>query len=173
MGKVDHHQIPKPTSHIVIGIFWTSMVFDWTSLVTLNSYLNLFKEQYGKLRKWRGIIISRFVYYNYFSISNNLLHQRAIFNLCMPYTSRDEITTAVEACVTDFTANGYNERYAITYSLVSGSSCFIPFASRITEKDIEDHLMTSQAGSPPLDILVRTSGVNRLSDFLLWQVRSI
>ena len=28
--------------------------------------------------------------------------------------------------------------------------------------------MTSK--SPPLDILVRTSGVKRLSDFLLWQV---
>ena len=89
----------------------------------------------------------------------------------MPYTSRDEITTAVEACVTDFTANGCNERYAVTSSILSGSSYFIPFPSPITEKDIDDHLMISQAGSPPLDILVRTSGVNRLSDFLLWQVK--
>lgn len=31
--------------------------------------------------------------------------------------------------------------------------------------------MTSLSGSPPLDILVRTSGVKRLSDYLLWQVR--
>jgi len=31
--------------------------------------------------------------------------------------------------------------------------------------------MTNLAGSPPLDILVRTSGVKRLSDFLMWQVR--
>ena len=30
--------------------------------------------------------------------------------------------------------------------------------------------MTSLVGSPPLDILVRTSGVKRLSDFFLWQV---
>jgi len=77
-------------------------------------------------------------------------NNRSIFNLCMPYTSGDEITTAVEACVRDFTENGCNER-------------------PITEKDIDDHLMTTRAGSPPLDILVRTSGVNRLSDFLLWQ----
>jgi hypothetical protein len=32
-------------------------------------------------------------------------------------------------------------------------------------------MMTNLAGSPPLDILVRSSGVKRLSDFLMWQVR--
>ena len=42
----------------------------------------------------------------------------------------------------------------------------------ITEKDIEDRLLTANIKSPPLDILIRTSGVKRLSDFLLWQVRS-
>ena len=29
--------------------------------------------------------------------------------------------------------------------------------------------MTSLSGSPPLDVLVRTSGVQRLSDYMLWQ----
>jgi undecaprenyl diphosphate synthase len=43
--------------------------------------------------------------------------------------------------------------------------------SVISEKDIEENLMTSLGNSPPLDILIRTSGVKRLSDFLLWQVR--
>jgi hypothetical protein len=33
--------------------------------------------------------------------------------------------------------------------------------------------MISKVGSPPLDILVRTSGVKRLSDFMLWQARSL
>lgn len=41
---------------------------------------------------------------------------------------------------------------------------------RIAEEDIEKYMMTSLAGSPPLDILVRSSGVKRLSDFLMWQV---
>ena len=43
----------------------------------------------------------------------------------------------------------------------------------ITEDDIEAHMMTTTGGSPPLDILVRTSGVQRFSDFLLWQVRTV
>lgn len=40
-----------------------------------------------------------------------------------------------------------------------------------TKEEIEKHLMTTARGSPPLDILIRTSGVKRLSDFFLWQVR--
>lgn len=35
--------------------------------------------------------------------------------------------------------------------------------------DLEARLRT--VGSPPLDILIRTSGVKRLSDYMLWQVR--
>ena len=43
---------------------------------------------------------------------------------------------------------------------------------RITEEDIERFMMTNLGGSPPLDILIRSSGVKRLSDFLVWQVRT-
>ncbi|GLB41178.1 putative adds multiple copies of isopentenyl pyrophosphate (IPP) to farnesyl pyrophosphate (FPP) to produce dehydrodolichyl diphosphate (Dedol-PP), a precursor of dolichol which is utilized as a sugar carrier in protein glycosylation in the endoplasmic reticulum (ER) [Lyophyllum shimeji] len=75
----------------------------------------------------------------------------AIFNLCMPYTSRDEMTTAVQTCVQN--------------AMASDS----PETPIITEHDIDRALLTSKGGSPPLDILVRTSGVKRLSDFLLWQ----
>lgn len=32
---------------------------------------------------------------------------------------------------------------------------------------LESHLFT--ANNPPLDLLIRTSGVKRLSDFMLWQ----
>lgn len=38
----------------------------------------------------------------------------------------------------------------------------------VTEEDIERHLYT--AGQPPLDFCVRTSGENRLSNFMLWQL---
>ncbi|KAF9524474.1 undecaprenyl pyrophosphate synthetase [Crepidotus variabilis] len=76
-------------------------------------------------------------------------NDRAILNLCMPYTSRDEIVTAVESCV----RNAED----------------MPDEIRISEDDIDAQLMTTLGGSPPLDVLVRTSGVKRLSDFLLWQ----
>jgi len=78
-------------------------------------------------------------------------NDHAILNICMPYTSTDEITTAVQSAVQD--------------ALASGAESY----GEITEKHIEAHLMTSKVGSPPLDILIRTSGVKRLSDYLLWQ----
>lgn len=37
----------------------------------------------------------------------------------------------------------------------------------ITTETLNDHMLT--AGNPPLDLLIRTSGVQRLSDFMLWQ----
>ena len=47
------------------------------------------------------------------------------------------------------------------------------FLRGITEDDVDAHMMTSVVNSPPLDILIRTSGVKRLSDFLTWQVSDV
>ncbi|OBZ69141.1 Dehydrodolichyl diphosphate syntase complex subunit SPAC4D7.04c [Grifola frondosa] len=68
------------------------------------------------------------------------LNDKAILNICMPYSSRDDITTAVQSIVKD--ASGPESEYR-----------------EITEDDIDAHLMTSVVGSPPVDILIRTSGV--------------
>jgi ditrans,polycis-polyprenyl diphosphate synthase len=43
----------------------------------------------------------------------------------------------------------------------------LPSPELITSEVLTDHMYT--AGSPPVDLLVRTSGVSRLSDFMLWQ----
>lgn len=40
-------------------------------------------------------------------------------------------------------------------------------AETITVETLNDQMLT--AGAPPLDLLIRTSGVERLSDFMLWQ----
>ncbi|KAK7024003.1 alkyl transferase [Favolaschia claudopus] len=78
-------------------------------------------------------------------------NNRAILNICMSYSAQDEITSAVDS--------------AIRLSLEKSD----PNRCEITEDDIDAQLYTSLVGSPPLDILIRTSGVKRLSDYLLWQ----
>lgn len=76
-----------------------------------------------------------------------------VFNICVAYTSQDEITRAIRKSVTDY----YEAR--ITGALCS-DQC-------ITSQMLTDRMDT--AGDLPVDLLVRTSGVYRLSDFLLWQ----
>lgn len=83
--------------------------------------------------------------------------------------------------ITEMTRN--NSKMILTIALNYGSQDEIKQAVReiarkaaagqldpdgITESVIEDHLMT--AGLPPLDLLIRTSGEERISNFLLWQL---
>lgn len=140
----------------------------------------------------------------------------AVLNICFPYTSREEITTAIRTTVEDFSrplpANsrpfsqtritqkirsrnltasrssspqrGSSPTPSSTSDIddsVSSSATLYPESppdvgregpgypdsETITSKTIEDHLYT--AGDPPLDLLIRTSGVKRFSDFMLWQ----
>ncbi|KAI9492539.1 di-trans,poly-cis-decaprenylcistransferase [Zychaea mexicana] len=80
---------------------------------------------------------------------NRTMHNAERYlNICCAYTSRDEMATAIKENV----------------HLVEEGEMNI---DDITERSIQNHLFTSR--SPPLDILVRTSGEIRLSDFLLWQ----
>ncbi|KAL8863256.1 MAG: hypothetical protein Q9178_000631 [Gyalolechia marmorata] len=152
----------------------------------------------------------------------------AILNVCFPYTSHDEITTAIRSTVADYSkplpvqqrtfseshikhtlrsrhlsvaAEKIRERSRSPssrgasdvedstsssatlhpdsppeYPLPSGKDVDLsdvvnpnlyPDPESITSKVLNDHMYT--AGLPPLELLIRTSGVERLSDFMLWQ----
>lgn len=73
---------------------------------------------------------------------------RAILNVCFSYTSRDEICTAMK-------------------EIADGVERGILKPSDVSEELLEKCLYTNKSQDP--DILIRTSGEVRLSDFLLWQ----
>ncbi|KAH7904797.1 Decaprenyl diphosphate synthase-like protein [Hygrophoropsis aurantiaca] len=107
-------------------------------------------------------------------------NERAVFNLCMPYTSQDEITSAVQAAVREG-VRAHEERLTTTTpsppspstsSTTSSPNTPTPTPTPTADVDINAHLSTTLAGSPPLDILIRTSGVKRLSGFMQWQASS-
>lgn len=84
------------------------------------------------------------------SIEHKTAHNATkVLNVCFPYTSRDDITHSMKSCI----AKTMN--------------------SDITKADIDLNMLVSSMyygpDTPPLDILVRTSGQTRLSDFMLWQ----
>ncbi|EFE41288.1 hypothetical protein TRV_03995 [Trichophyton verrucosum HKI 0517] len=77
-------------------------------------------------------------------------YDEGTFNVCFSYTSRDEMARAIE-----MTVRNYNE------SPKNGGK------GKITAETIDNNM--DICNDPPLDVLIRTSGVCRLSDFLLWQ----
>jgi undecaprenyl diphosphate synthase len=72
-----------------------------------------------------------------------------LFNIALNYGGRTEITDAVRRLVTDVLANGRDP-------------------ARVSEELIASYLYT--AGQPDPDLLIRTSGEMRISNFLLWQI---
>jgi len=74
---------------------------------------------------------------------------KLFLNVCLSYTSHDEMCHALKTLIADVQNNRLDE-------------------SEINEEEFEKRLMIK---SKP-DLLVRTSGEQRLSDFLLWQASS-
>lgn len=81
-------------------------------------------------------------------------NSRAVLNVCFPYTSRDEMTNAIK-------------RTAASLSASTASTASTSIVDIVDEALLDLLMYTSD--SPPLDLLIRTSGTYRLSDFLLWQ----
>ncbi|PZD78737.1 isoprenyl transferase [Mesonia sp. K7] len=69
--------------------------------------------------------------------------------VALSYGSREEIVSAVRKIVEKTTSGELN-------------------GSKITEQTIDEHLYTSDI--PDVDLLIRTSGEERISNFLLWQI---
>ena len=73
-------------------------------------------------------------------------------NICVGYGGRQELTDAMRSLLLDEAANGRSLK---------------DVASTLEVDDIAEHLYTK--GQPDPDLVIRTSGEQRLSGFLLWQ----
>lgn len=82
------------------------------------------------------------------SMEKTSRNKTLILNLALSYGSRDEIVHAVRG---------------IAAKCMSGDLA----VSAISQDILEDHLYTAGLGDP--DLLIRTGGEKRLSNFLLWQ----
>lgn len=78
-------------------------------------------------------------------------NNKSILNVAFAYTSRDEIANSIKSIM-----QGYEDNELLPEDL--------------TDTLIDKCLYTSECSD--VDLLVRTSGENRFSDFLLWQVPS-
>lgn len=79
-------------------------------------------------------------------------HQGTVLTIALAYGGREEIVDAVKGLLTEAADNG-------------GSLASV--AQGLTAEQLSAHLYT--AGQPDPDFIIRTSGEQRLSGFLLWQ----
>lgn len=86
-------------------------------------------------------------------------NKRAVLNICFPYTGREEMLHSMKEIIELTNLNEEDDENA------NGERIDI---DDIDESLIDSHLYTGKL--PPLDLLIRTSGVCRLSDFMIWQV---
>ncbi len=85
------------------------------------------------------------------AVHRTAVNSKLILNIALNYGSRTEILDAVAEIIKEGRENGWS----------NGSSM-------LTEEYFSEHLYT--AGLPDPDLLIRTSGEMRLSNFLLWQL---
>lgn len=82
------------------------------------------------------------------TINNDSTSSR-VLNVCFPYTARDDITTSIQKITLKVQLEELDPN-SISVQTLNDNMYFGP-------------------NTPPLDILIRTSGHTRLSDFMMWQ----
>ncbi|KAL5995953.1 hypothetical protein ACLOJK_026026 [Asimina triloba] len=101
-------------------------------------------------------------------------NSRAVLSVCVAYTCTDEIVHAVqESCHERWTRVEEGKVDGADNDDDGAIKCFRGNDEEecsITVADLERKMYTAGCSDP--DILVRTSGENRLSNFLLWQTKS-
>ncbi|GAB2282469.1 hypothetical protein Dimus_017012 [Dionaea muscipula] len=108
---------------------------------------------------------------------------KAVLLICVAYTSTDEIVHAIRETSSSSSSSIYiKTRQQQPQEEVENLEPPVPIMAtamgpmgpmgmgRLTVTDIERHMYMALAPEP--DMLVRTSGETRLSNFLLWQTRS-
>lgn len=101
------------------------------------------------------------------SAAERVMHATAhnskhVLSICIAYTSRDEIVNAVEE-----TCQEKMDEFRALYTSETSTDSD---ESLINIADIEKYMYMAVAPDP--DIIIRTSGETRLSNFLLWQSAS-
>ena len=91
---------------------------------------------------------------------------RAYLNICIAYTAQDEIVRAMQQLQGSVQSGKLEPTYVRE---TKNAILTVENFSEISESILEKALDTR--ASLPVDMLIRTSGEHRLSDFLLWQVR--
>ncbi|MCC5815886.1 MAG: isoprenyl transferase [Leptospira sp.] len=84
------------------------------------------------------------------AVAKTSKNRKLIVNFCLNYGSQDEILTAMNRLLEDRKMRGK------------------PLDEKIKSKEFEKYLYTYPLS--PVDLLIRTAGEERISNFLLWQI---
>lgn len=83
--------------------------------------------------------------------ANTAKNDRMLFTVALSYSSKWEITDAIQRVAAKVKAGEMQPE-------------------DITDETINSHLQTAMCGMPDVDLLIRTGGEKRISNYLLWQI---